>query len=40
MDKLSAMKAFVRVVESRNFTKAADSLGVPKTQVTRQVQWL
>ena len=39
MDKLSAMKAFVSV-ESRNFTKAADSLGVPKTQVTRQVQWL
>jgi len=40
MDKLSAMKAFVRVVEAGNFTKAADSLGVPKPQVTRLVQSL
>jgi DNA-binding transcriptional LysR family regulator len=40
MDKLSAMKAFVRVVESGTFTKAADSLGVPKAQVTRLVQSL
>jgi DNA-binding transcriptional LysR family regulator len=40
MDKLSAMKAFVRVVESGTFTKAADSLGVPKAQITRLVQSL
>src|SRR5262245_49319373 len=40
MDKLSAMKAFVRVVEAGTFTKAADSIGVPKTQVTRFVQFL
>jgi len=40
MDKLSAMKAFVRVVEAGTFTKAADTLGVPKTQVTRLVQLL
>lgn len=40
MDKLSAMKAFVRVVEAGTFTKAADSLDVPKAQVTRQVQAL
>jgi len=38
MDKLSAMKAFVRVVEAGTFTKAADFLGVPKGQVTRLVQ--
>src|SRR5262249_52280822 len=37
---LSAMKAFVRVIEAGNFTKAADSLGVPKTQVSRLVQSL
>jgi DNA-binding transcriptional LysR family regulator len=37
MDKLSAMRAFVRVVEAGNFTKAADSLGVPKAQVSRLV---
>src|SRR5262245_47256192 len=40
MDKLSAMKAFVRVVEAGTFTKAADTLGVPKAQVTRLVQSL
>jgi len=40
MDKLSAMKAFVRVVESGTFTKASESLGVPKAQVTRLVQSL
>jgi DNA-binding transcriptional LysR family regulator len=40
MDKLSAMKAFTRVVEAGTFTKAADSLNVPKAQVTRQVQAL
>src|SRR5262245_36956529 len=40
MDKLAAMKAFVRVVEAGNFTKAADSLDVPKAQITRLVQSL
>ncbi|WP_280155818.1 LysR family transcriptional regulator [Piscinibacter sp. XHJ-5] len=40
MDKLGAMRAFVRVVEAGTFTKAADSLGVPKAQVTRSVQSL
>ena len=39
MDKFSAMKAFVRVVEAGTF-RAADSLGVPKAQVTRLVQSL
>jgi LysR family transcriptional regulator for bpeEF and oprC len=40
MDKLSAMRAFVRVIEAGTFTKAADSIGVPKAQVTRLVQSL
>lgn len=40
MDKFTAMKAFVRVVEAGTFTRAADSLGVPKAQVTRLVQSL
>ncbi|HVR49132.1 MAG TPA: LysR family transcriptional regulator [Pseudorhodoferax sp.] len=40
MDKFSAMRAFVRVVEAGNFTKAADSLGVPKAQMSRLVQLL
>src|SRR6218665_1941387 len=40
MDKFVAMQAFVRVVEAGNFTKAADSLEMPKTSVTRLVQSL
>src|SRR5882672_9436846 len=40
MDKLSAMRAFVRVVERGSFTKAADTLGWPKPTVSRLVQWL
>ena len=35
MDKLSAMQAYVRVVEAGTFTKAADSMGLPKPTVTR-----
>lgn len=40
MDKFSAMQAFVRVVEAGTFTKAADSMGVPKPMVTRLIQEL
>jgi DNA-binding transcriptional LysR family regulator len=40
MDKLSAMQAFVRVVEAGTFTKAADLLDAPKPTVTRLVQSL
>src|SRR5258706_4546751 len=40
MDKLTAMQAFVRVVEAGTFTKAADLLGMPKPTVTRLVQSL
>lgn len=40
MDRLAAMQAFVKVVESGTFTKAADVLGLPKPTVTRLVQTL
>jgi LysR family transcriptional regulator for bpeEF and oprC len=40
MDKFAAMQAFVRVVEAGTFTKAADSLAVPKPTVTRAIQAL
>lgn len=40
MDQLSAMRVFVRVVETGNFTRAAATLGMPKTTVTNSVQSL
>jgi DNA-binding transcriptional LysR family regulator len=40
MDRIAAMRAFVRVVEAGNFTKAADTLGVPNPTVTRLIQGL
>lgn len=40
MDKFSAMQAYLRVVEAGTFTKAADSMGVPKPTVTRLIQML
>ena len=40
MDRIAAMKAFVRVVEAGNFTKAADTLNLPNATVTRLIQAL
>jgi DNA-binding transcriptional LysR family regulator len=40
MDQLSAMRAFVRVVEAGNFTRAAQLLDLPKPRVSKQVQML
>lgn len=40
MDQLQSMRVFVRVVETGNFTRAADSLGLPKATVTKQIQAL
>lgn len=40
MDKFEAMRAFVRVVESGTFTKASETLDIPKPTVTRLVQTL
>jgi DNA-binding transcriptional LysR family regulator len=40
MDRLDAMKAFVRVVEAGSFTKAAQTLHLSRTTVTQLVQQL
>ena len=40
MDRFMAMRVFVRVVEAGTFTKAADSLQMPKPTVTKLVQSL
>lgn len=40
MDKISAMKAYVKVVESTNFTRAAEVLHTSTVYVTRMVQAL
>lgn len=40
MDQLTAMRAFVRVVEAGNFTRAALTLGMPKPTLTKLVQGL
>ncbi len=40
MDQILSMRAFVRVVEAGTFTRAADSLSLPKATVTKQVQHL
>lgn len=40
MDQIQAMRVFVRVVEAGTFTKAAESLDLPKASVTKQVQAL
>ncbi|WP_309681621.1 LysR family transcriptional regulator [Polaromonas sp.] len=40
MNKLIAMQAFVRVVEAGTFTKAAESMDLPKPSVTRMIQAL
>jgi DNA-binding transcriptional LysR family regulator len=38
MDQLAALRAFARVVESGNFSRASDSLGIPKSTVTKLIQ--
>jgi LysR family transcriptional regulator for bpeEF and oprC len=40
MDQIQAMRVFARVVETGSFTRAADSLGLPKGTVTKQIQAL
>jgi len=40
MDQIQSMRVFVRVVEAGNFTRAAESLGLPKGTVTKQIQAL
>ncbi|GGC58920.1 LysR family transcriptional regulator [Chelatococcus reniformis] len=40
MDQMAALRAFVRVVEAGNFTRAAASLAMPKATLTKLVQGL
>ncbi|KRA51036.1 LysR family transcriptional regulator [Pseudoxanthomonas sp. Root65] len=40
MDRIDAMQAFVRVVETGSFTRAADTLQTSRTRVTQLVQHL
>ncbi|RKQ41264.1 LysR family transcriptional regulator [Enterobacter sp. R1(2018)] len=40
MDKLHAMQLFIRVAELESFSRAADTLGLPKGSVSRQIQAL
>ena len=40
MDRLQAMKVFTRVVETNSFSRAADTLDLPRASVTVIVQQL
>ncbi|HMH69169.1 MAG TPA: LysR family transcriptional regulator, partial [Pinirhizobacter sp.] len=40
MDQLQAMQVFARVAELSSFTRAADSLGMPKASASTAVQEL
>lgn len=40
MDKIKAMRAFVRIVEAHSFSKAAETLGVPRAALTATIQKL
>lgn len=40
MDQIQAMRIFLRVVEAGSFTRAADTLSLPKASVTKHIQAL
>ncbi|QAU33041.1 LysR family transcriptional regulator [Janthinobacterium sp. 17J80-10] len=40
MDRFQAMQVFTRVVDANSFTRAAESLGLPRTTVTTTIQTL
>lgn len=40
MDRFQAMQVFTRVVDTNSFTRAADSLGLPRATVTTTIQGL
>src|ERR1700712_3509093 len=40
MDKIKAMRAFVRIVEAHSFSKAAETLNVPRAALTATIQKL
>ena len=40
MDRFTAMRAFVRIVERRSFTRASEDLGLPRATVTDAIKAL
>lgn len=40
MDRLQAMQVFIRVVDSNSFTRAAETLNLPRASVTNIIQYL
>jgi LysR family transcriptional regulator for bpeEF and oprC len=40
MDKIKAMQTFVRIVDANSFTKAAETLGLPRASLTATMQQL
>ena len=38
MDKVKAMQTFVRIVEANSFTRAAESLDLPRASLTATLQ--
>jgi LysR family transcriptional regulator for bpeEF and oprC len=40
MDRFEAMRVFVRIVDLKSFTKAADELQLPRATVTHTIQQL
>ena len=38
MDQAAALRSFVRIVETRSFTRAAAQLGVPRSSISKQLQ--
>ena len=40
MDKIKAMQTFVRIVDANSFTKAAETLGLPRASLTATLQQL
>ena len=40
MDRIELFRIFTRVVESASFTRAADTLGLPRSSVSAAVQTL
>ena len=37
MDRIDQLRIFTRVIETRSFTKAADTLGMPRSSVSTAV---
>lgn len=40
MDRVDAMRAFIRVVERRSFTLAAQDIGLPRSTITQTIKQL